>query len=529
MNKSIRIFLVASIIFSVLICAVAIAQSATIDSSSVIDKLVIGTTDQVEDINVNDGIFNTYREAFLTKSLIRVDPSGDFVPSLAESWETDDAQKWVFHLVKNATWHDGQPVTAEDIKFSLEYLPEKLGGSNWNIIKEVDAPDESTLIITLNSPDSNFLTNLLMLRTVPKHVFESVDDPKRFNDPASAIGCGPYKFLDFDPEAGLIRFLAYDRYFEGQPSVKEIDIRMFKNQEAMMMALQKGELDTVYIYSGGISYYYVPDLLENNDLEYILIKNSGVPAAIWANQNRTPFDDVRFREAMSYAVNYDELQNLFTAGYGRKPNAGFIPNGSLNYIETMPLTYNTSLAASILNETGLLDAEGDGMRNLADGSEFQPKILVRSDSDSVRLGEMLKKYMNAVGLDAQIDVADSSGFWDAVDGKDYDLFVSRTTPWGMMMEAGYATGYMDSRSNGWPAINDAGFTELVDDLLASSSKDETARLAQAVQEYYASDLPAISLYWNDYVQPYNKKYEGYVVNPIHGILSYETFFGLHPA
>ena len=97
------------------------------------------------------------------------------------------------------------------------------------------------------------------------------------------------------------------------------------------------------------------------------------------------------------------------------------------------------------------------------------------------------------------------------------------------MEAGYATGYMDSRSNGWPAINDAGFTELVDDLLASSSKDETARLAQAVQEYYASELPAIPLYWNDYVQPYNKKYEGYVVNPIHGILSYETFFGLHPA
>jgi peptide/nickel transport system substrate-binding protein len=142
---------------------------------------------------------------------------------------------------------------------------------------------------------------------------------------------------------------------------------------------------------------------------------------------------------------------------------------------------------------------------------------------------MLKKYLSAVGLDAQLKVGDSSGFWEIVDAKEHDMFVSRTTPWGMMMEAGYATGYMDTRSNGWPMVSDPVFTKLVDDLLSSSSAEETTRLAVLVQEYYARELPAIALYWNDYVQPYNKKYEGYVVNPIHGILSYETFYGLHSA
>ncbi len=529
MSKKLQLLLAASVVLCILLSGLALGIGSMTGKSETVSKLVIGTTDQVEDINVNDGIFNTYREAFLTKSLIRVDPSGDFVPALAESWETEDARKWTFHLVKNATWHDGVPVTAADLKFSLEYLPEKLGGSNWNIIDSIEAPDESTLIINLKSPDGNFLTNLLMLRSVPKHVFEKVDDPRKFNEPSSALGCGPYKFVDFDKAAGRLRFQAYDGYYEGRPAVQEIDIRMFKNQEAMMMALLKGEVDTIYIYSGGISYYYVPQLIENDDLGYILIKNSGVPAALWLNQNKTPFDDVRFREAISYAIDYTELQNLFTAGYGRTPGAGFVPDGSLNYIKTRDLSFNSSQAISLLNATGLVDTDGDGLREDAEGGQFHPQILVRSDSDSVRLGEMLKKYMNAVGLDAQLKVTDSSGFWDVVDAKEHDMFVSRTTPWGMMMEGGYATGYMDTRSNGWPMVNDPKFTTLVDDLLASSSPEETGRLAESVQEYYARELPAIALYWNDYVQPYNKKYDGYVVNPIHGILSYETFYGLHPA
>ena len=529
MNKKLQLLLKASVVFCILLSGLGLAQDQATEKSEAVIKLVIGTTDQVEDINVNDGKFNTYREAFLTKSLIRVDPSGNFVPALAESWETEDARKWTFHLFQNATWHDGTPVTAEDLKFSLEYLPEKLGGSNWNIIESVEAPDDRTLIINLKSQDGNFLTNLLMLRSVPKHVFEKVDDPKKFNEPACAIGCGPYKLVDLDKAAGLLRFQAYDDYYEGKPAVQEIDIRMFKNQEAMMMALLKGELDTIYIYSGGISYYYVPRLIENDDLGYKLIKNSGVPAALWMNQNKSPYGDVRFREAISYAIDYQELQNLFTAGYGRTPGAGFVPDGSLNYIETRDLSFNSSQAIALLNETGPVDKDGDGLREDAEGEKFHPQILVRSDSDSVRLGEMLKKYMNAVGLDAELKVTDSSGFWDVVDAKEHDMFVSRTTPWGMMMEAGYATGYMDTRSNGWPMVNDPKFTELVDDLLTTSSAEETGRLAELVQEYYARELPAIALYWNDYVQPYNKKYEGYVVNPIHGILSYETFYGLHPA
>ena len=83
MSKKMQLLLAASVMLCILLSGFALAQDPATDKSEAVSKLVIGTTDQVEDINVNDGIFNTYREAFLTKSLIRVDPSGNFVPALA--------------------------------------------------------------------------------------------------------------------------------------------------------------------------------------------------------------------------------------------------------------------------------------------------------------------------------------------------------------------------------------------------------------------------------------------------------------
>ena len=89
-------------ILCILLSGLPMVQGEERSDNYVIEKLVIGTTNQVEDININDNTFTTYLETLLTKSLIRVDQSGNFVPALAESWETDDAEVWTFHLAKYA-------------------------------------------------------------------------------------------------------------------------------------------------------------------------------------------------------------------------------------------------------------------------------------------------------------------------------------------------------------------------------------------------------------------------------------------
>jgi ABC-type transport system substrate-binding protein len=92
-NKQLSLIL-ASVLMLVLISGLAMSSDQDAGNGGAVKQLVLGTTDEVKNLNVDDGVFNTYREAFLTKSLVRVDASGKYVPALAESWETEDASKW---------------------------------------------------------------------------------------------------------------------------------------------------------------------------------------------------------------------------------------------------------------------------------------------------------------------------------------------------------------------------------------------------------------------------------------------------
>jgi peptide/nickel transport system substrate-binding protein len=528
--------LIASLLVIVLLASVAVTWTfyntgSKPNNAGSIDTLVIGTTEKISNINVG-GDLDTYRDCMLTESLIRLDSTGAYVPALAKSWETQDAQRWVFHLRNDATWHDGVPVTSYDIKFSLEYLPAKLGGSNWAVINSVEAPDNETVVINLKYAKANFLVNLLELRTVPMHIFENIDDPEAYNNANATIGCGPYEFVSFDEAAGTLIVKAYENYYGGIPAAKTIQFKFFSNEETMVMALQSGEVDTTWKYSGGVSYTYVDSLQADSDLSILRIKNVGVPNVLWFNLKNTAFSDVQVREAISYAINYNELVTLFTSGYGTNPKAGFIPAGSYNYYDgTRTLTLNITYAEELLYNAGYVDVDNDGYRETSTGANFQPDIKMKNDAESIRLGEMMKKYLNAIGIDVTISSLDSGSYWDYIDGGNYEMFVTRTTPWGMMMDSGYVTGYFDARSgrgNGWTNLLDPEFQAIADKLLNTTDTAQVKQLSTDLQVFYADQLPAVSLYWNDYIQPYNNKYVGYVASPTNGILSYETYFGLHP-
>lgn len=498
-----------------------------------ISRLTVGTTMAVNDLNIEDYDLGILRGQMTHQGLVKLGPDGGFVPALAESWETADSKRWTFNLVKNATFHDGTPVTSKDVKFNLEYLPAKIAQykTHWSLIESVETPDDYTVVINLKSPCSNFLVNLLVLRTIPEHIFKDVEDPVKYNDVKATIGCGPYKFDGFDKNAGVLTFKAYDGYHGKKPAIGEIEIRMFKNPDTMVMALQKGEVDTTYIYSKGISYYYVPRLLASDDITIMTVKNTGVPNALWFNGNKSPFNDTRFRVAISYAIDYEELNNLFTAGYGSAPNAGFIPEGSFNYIETRKLSRDLNKSKEMLDAIGMKDIDGDGFRETPDGRKFQPELITRTDNpDNVRVADMMKKYLASAGIDVRVKAADKNTVREILDvKKSHDMAVTGTTPWGMMMWANYGTGYIDSRNIGYSMTGDPEFHAMIDELLKTSDSQRSGELARDIQNYYADNLPAIPLYWNDNIQPHKSEYEGWVNDPMYGIMSYGTFYELHRA
>lgn len=516
-----------------LIGTVLAAQTGSDGMGDRIEKLTVGTINQVNEANPWDYYFGVYSMILSHQGLARFNKDGDLDPELATSWETKDLKTWTFHIREGVTWHDGQPVTAKDIKFTIDYDLEKDPSSKSYLgaIKSVEAPDDKTVIINLNSPDYNFLNTICVVKMLPEHIFKSVAEPKKYTQKEAAIGCGPYKFVSFDKDAGLLTYQANQDYWGGKPAIDTIEIRMFKNPDALMLALQKGEVDVPYYYSKGISYYYVPKLLEQKDIAIEVYPERGITNVLWFNTAKPPFDKKELRLAISYALDYEELKNMFTAGYGTIPTAGWVPNGTLYYTDTMPLIQDINKSKSMLDDLGFKDTDGDGFRESSDGSKFQPKLLTRSDlPDSVRAAEMLKKYLEGVGLDLQIDLADKSTHGEIMDEKKtHEMALAGTTFWGMMMGEGYGSGYTDTRYYGWSMVSDSKYQSIVDSLGSTQDKDKRRDLATQIQEYYAKEMPQFAVYSLNIIQPYNSRYAGWEYNPLHGILSYGTLFNLHKA
>ncbi|WP_048065417.1 ABC transporter substrate-binding protein [Methanosarcina acetivorans] len=496
-----------------------------------VQKLVIGTTNKVEDTNINDYCFGIFLRQMSHQALVTISADGDIVPELATSWNTSDLKTWTFHLVDNATWHDGKPLTAQDIKFTMDYR--KKNDPNWKSVfgdlLSVEAPDNRTVIMTLDKPDFNFLMNLAVYRILPEHVYKKVEDPKKFNTPDAWIGTGPYVLKSFDKATGLLHFEAYDQYWGSAPAIDQIDIRYFANTDTMILAFQKGEIDVPYAYATGFSPFYMPKLLNDEDIGIMIQKNGGITNVLWFNENKTYFDSKVFRQAVSYAIDYEEMKNIFTAGYGSIPDAGLVPQGTLYYKETRTLAYDVNKSRDLLDAAGFKDTDGDGFREALGGKKFQPVLSTRSDmADNVRAVEMLKKYLNAVGIDVQLKVMDRTSFSNSLDfDKTHEMALTRTTYWGMQMCAGYGSGYIDQRFYGWSMVNDSKFQTIVDQLTSTIDKDKRKALAGQIQDYYADEMPAIAVYNMDIIQPYNKNYAGWVYNPYNGVLNYDTLFSLH--
>lgn len=502
------------------------------ETSSEIEELRVGTTYSASTISILDDAFSQMCSQVSHQGLVIYNASGAFDPCLADSWYTTDSIVWIFNFTNDARWSDGVAVTPEDVAFTIEYLPKYsvADASTWSNIKSVEVGDNNQLTITLDNANSNFLTTVVAMNTLPKHIFENVTDPGTYTDKAATIGCGPYIYDYFDSSSGKVSFIANEEYRDGAPNVKRVTYVMYKNQDLMVMALKAGEIDATYIYAGGVNYYYVAGMVSYDNIDIMTVENRGVPMVLWFNLLRAPFNDEAFRKAVSYCIDYDELLNIIAVGYGSNSNTGFAPRGTYGFVETEELTMNLTKANELLDAAGYVDVDSDGWREMPNGTDLAPELKTRSDAPYPQVATLMREYLNTVGIDAQIKIVDASTLVTAfVETKDYDMAIARTTAWGMLDWAGYGSCYFDDRNIGWSAYSDSEFEDLVDEYMAASTVQEQLDLGAQIQEYYAKHLPAIALYWGVFIQPVSTEFTGYEINPMWGIMSYGTFFNLRKA
>lgn len=184
----------------------------------------------------------------------------------------------------------------------------------------------------------------------------------------------------------------------------------------------------------------------------------------------------------------------------------------------------------MLEEAGYRDVDGDGFLETPDGKMIDLTFLTRADYQ--RITELLQEYLADIGIKTEMKMVDQSTWITMKDDYQYDLTVTRTTPWGMMMHANWGTGYFDSRRTGegvLHVLDDPSFHQICDEILAATTEGELEELAHQVQDYYAENLPGIALYWNKVETPYNSRWQGWVSDPLYGIYNLDNFLNVERA
>src|SRR6266436_9709547 len=287
----------------------------------------------------------------LHDALVKPMPAGATTPSLAESWTVSrDGRAYEFVLRKGARFHNGDPVTAEDVKFSFERYKGAAAPLFKDRVREVQVVDATHVRFQLKEPWPDFMTFYGTSASgaayvVPKKYVEKVGEEAYRKAP---VGAGPYKFVSFQPGVELV-LEAFDGYWRKTPSVKRLVLRSVPDEATRAAALKRGDIDVTYLLNGPIA----ADVRRTPGLTLTAMRTNGVLWVEFPEQwtQGSPWADRRVRLAASHAIDRQAINEAEPLGYSA-PTGNIVPRHQEFALAIDPLPYDPKRARALLAEAG---------------------------------------------------------------------------------------------------------------------------------------------------------------------------------
>lgn len=507
-----------------------------------IDTLTVGTTAAIETAVFGEYNFDMLASGVSELPLVYQDTKGEYHPLLA-TYATEDAATWTYTIQDGMTWSDGAPVTAEDILFTLQY-DQANGSANFEAQTGEDgkvteakytgytlSDDKMSISLTLASPNVRELSNMTSFRVMPKHVYEGKNT---VTEVEGRITCGPYVLESFNKEAGTITF-AVNEYYPQKPNVEKIVYQLFGNEDTMYLALQQGDIDMVWAYSTGVAGTHQDVLSTDTNVSLVNVAAANAPAVLAFNNAKGLFSDENLRQAVSYALNYEEFKTYFGSAYAEIPNRGFVPSTTVGYTDTEKLTTDTAKADEYMKAAGYTEKNADGFYVNADGAAAAFTLTVNAAKEThVGYAEMIKTQLEAFGIQVNLDAVDK----DAYNAKTSNKFSENNitmeaaiygyTAAGMGMGNGLGSIYVDGNHavQGGCQVFDEAFSSILDELKAAKTIEEYYTGAAKLQDYYAAHMPLIALYWDNMMLAYSSKLDNVTVDAVFGLNNVNNWFSI---
>jgi peptide/nickel transport system substrate-binding protein len=328
-------------------------------------------------------------------ALVKPMPGGDNTPSLAESWtQSKDGLVYEFVLRKNAKFHNGDPVTAEDVKFSFDRYKGAAAKLLHDRVREVQVVDPGRVRFHLKEPWPDFMTFYGTSATgaawiVPRKYVEKMGEDGFKKAP---IGAGPYRVVSFTPGVELV-MEAFEGYWRKVPSVKRLVFRSMPDETTRAAALKAGDVDIVYLLSG-------PTAEEVKRTPGLRLAAAMPPGVVFLDlpeqwDPKSPWHDLRVRQAAGYALDRTALSQAETLGLSR-PTGGLIPR-VLDFARAYdPPAYDPARAKRLLAEAGYPNGFDAG-----DLTPFPPFF---------SLAEAIGNYLQAVGIRTRLRTMERATF-----------------------------------------------------------------------------------------------------------------------
>ena len=342
--------------------------------------------------------------------LLRFDGNSQkIMPALAESWKvSDDGLVWTFKLRKGVNFHDGTPLNADAVVFSFErqrdlkhpYYSKYFGRftSKFAAIKVTQKVDDSTVQMVLNEPSPSILASL------PFYVGHIVSptavkkDPEGFRK--NPVGTGYFKFVKWVKD-DHIEYVANKDYWDGPPKVDRLIVKVIPDNEVRLLALKKGEIHIAY----GIDPSHYTEIEKSSDLKLYTATSLGY-GSVAMNCEEPPFDNVKVRKAMQYAVNTERIFKTVFYAYGERAVQP-IPSMWPGHNPDLPrYEYSPEKAKSLLAEAGFPKGFKTNFLCFTNPRNFQP--------DPRSLATLVKSDLAKVGVEADINLVHWQTFLDTV-------------------------------------------------------------------------------------------------------------------
>ncbi|KEI44878.1 ABC transporter substrate-binding protein [Saccharopolyspora rectivirgula] len=543
--------LVAALLAVFLLAPPAVAQQAGQQRGA---TLRIGLQQQIDSLNPFLGITLAATDIFRTiyPTLTTYSPEDFSVqPELAESWSSSpDKLTWTFRIRRGVEWSDGQPVTARDAAYTFNRMmtDPAAATANGNFVENfasVTAPDDHTLVIRTKQPQSTMLA--IDAPIVPEHIWSKVDDVASFpNDQMPVVGSGPFVLTEYEPER-YVTLEANPRFWRGAPEVSRLQFVQFKNSDAAVQALRKGDIDVVQKLTPA----QFNALSGQEDVErvkgqgrrfYEIILNPGATDS----ENRSigsghpALRDVRVRQAIDHAIDRKTLVDRVLGGYGQI-GSGYLPPifADYHWSPQRPRQFDLQTANRILDEAGYQRGE-DGIRRTPQGEPLNFDFVLHGDEPvDAQVGEFVKRWLADIGIRVELQPVSDNQLNERTIAGDFDMVVSG---WSANPDPDYVLRLQTCAARPTPDgggqpdsfLCDRVYDDLYQQQLAEFDPQARVDLVKQAQQRFYEQATGLILFYPNSLEAYRSdRFAGFTKQPktdgvITGQQGYWGYYGAKP-